>query len=82
MGPLSAYPWQLQAIAVGLITAAQVACWWILMLLVWKSLRDHITRTERWETVKRDPLALAVVMAAVYLSCAYLVASGFSRFIG
>jgi hypothetical protein len=82
MGPLSAYPWQLQAIAVGVITAAQVACWWFLVVLVWKSLKTRITASERWEIIKSDPKALAIVMAAVYGSTAYLVASGFSRFIG
>lgn len=75
-------PWGAQVIVVTLIVVVSVATWWLLVRSVWNSLKDYLSIDERWQTIKKDPIALAIVMSAVYLSAAYLVASGFSRFIG
>ena len=82
MTPLSTMPWWMQLVVVTLIVGVSVAAWWYLVRMVWASLKDYLSIDERWQTIKKDPISLAIVMSAVYLSAAYLVASGFSRFIG
>lgn len=79
--PLSATPWQAQAVAVGLITCVSAAVWWFLIRLQSRS-AGHDWKSEVWAVIKQDPLATAVYRVGVYIAIAILVSSGFSRFIG
>ena len=80
MGPLSAYPWELQALAVGVLCAVQFGCWWVAVRLVNWSTRANVRA--QIQKISTDPLATAVYRAAVVFSCAYIITGAWSRFIG